>query len=263
MTWLRTLRTLAALGALPLAACGGDAFSLAMDGGPTSGGPSSGIGSGASSGTARSGSTSGRSSGAPSGSSSGAGSGTSSGSASGASSGAGASGSSSGAPDAGGGLVCPAAAPNPGSTCLQVGFSCEYGTSPNLACNQHAQCGANGWAYPFHTACPLGLCPASYDLTPAGGACNPDGLTCGYLRGTCNCSPPSGPLMVRPDGGAVGSQWQCRLATPGCHSPRPNLGTPCTEEGRSCDYGSCLHEGIVLQCKGGVWQEGPMPPCPL
>ncbi len=237
MTLLRTLLIVAALGALPLAGCGGDAFSLAADGGASGSGVSSGSGSGASSGST-------------------------SGSTSGTSSGSGASGSSSGAPDAGGGFVCPATAPNPGTMCPRVGFDCEYGTSPNRACNQLARCTANGWTYPFHASCPMGMCLTTYDQTQTAGACNADGLTCAYPKGTCICGPPPGPA-VRLDGGASGSQWQCRPATLSCHSPRPNVGTPCSEEGRSCDYGSCTIDGIVLQCRGGVWQEAPPTPCPL
>ena len=261
MTLLRTLRIVAALGALPLAGCGGDAFSLAMDAGAN--------GSGASSGSAKSGSasgdSSGDSSGARSGASSGAASGASSGSMSGTSSGessSGGSGSSSGAPDAGGGVVCPATAPNPGNMCPRVGFVCEYGTSPNRACNQFAHCAAAGWDYPIHSTCPTGTCPGTYDAIQAGSPCSPDGFTCGYVRGTCICATPSGPV-VRLDGGTLGPTWQCRLATPSCHSPRPNVGAPCLEEGRTCDYGNCLPpDGILLQCTSGNWQEGHMP-CPL
>jgi len=205
----------------------------------------------------------GASSGSGSGSMSGSGSGTGSGSASGTSSGSGASGSSSGAPDAGGGFVCPAIVPNAGSTCPHVAFDCEYGTSPNLACNQLAHCAAYGWTYLLHGSCPVGMCLATYDQTQAAGACNADGLTCAYLSGTCICGTPPGPA-VRLDGGASGALWVCRPATPSCHSPRPSIGTPCSEEGRSCDYGSCMSPpGVVLLCRGGVWQEGPSPPCPL
>jgi hypothetical protein len=263
MTLLRTLRIVAALGALPLAGCGGDAFSLAADAGASGSaksGAASGTSSGASSGAASAGS-SGTSSGASSGAASAGSSGTSSGTSSGSSSGTAPSGSSSGAPDAGGGLVCPASAPNPGSACPRVGFDCEYGTSPNLACNQLARCVAAGWSYPLHPTCPMGTCAGTYDAIQAGSACSPDGLTCAYPKGTCICATPSGPV-VRLDGG--GAQWQCRPSTLACRSPRPNVGTPCTEEGRTCDYGSCISPpGVVLQCRSAVWQEGPSPPCPL
>jgi hypothetical protein len=261
MTLLRTLWVVAALGALPLAGCGGDAFSLAIDAGAG--------GSGASSGSAKSGSTSGVSTGAASGAATGASSGAASGVASGSSgtstgssTGSAAGGSSSGAPDAGGGVVCPASAPNPGSMCPRVGLDCEYGTSPNRVCNQIAQCKATGWIYTSHPACPMGSCAVTYEQTPPGGACNPDGLTCAYPKGTCICSPPAGPVVLRLDGGLVGAQWDCRAATIPCHSPRPNVGMPCSEDTRICDYGGCLTDGIVLQCRSGLWQES-APICPL
>jgi hypothetical protein len=263
MTLLRTLRIAAALGFLALAGCS-EAFSLAPDAG-ASGGVSSGTKRGSTG--ASSGAASGNSSGAESGTSSGAASGTSSGSmsgtSSGASSGSAPSGSSSGAPDAGAGLVCPALLPNPGDACPRNGFDCEYGTSPNRACNQFAHCVAGAWSYPIHSTCPTGTCPLTYDAILAGSPCTTGGFTCGYAKGTCICAMPSGPAIVRLDGGLGGPTWQCRPATLSCRSPRPNVGAPCSEEGHMCDYGGCLSppDGIVLQCSSGVWQEI-RPPCP-
>ena len=89
------------------------------------------------------------------------------------------------------------------------------------------------------------MCPNTYGDVPKGQACSPLGLDCAYAQGQCNCAdtvPASGPTPV----------WQCSTPAAGCPDPRPRIGSSCTQEGLSCDYGACTG-GVELQCTGGVW----------
>jgi hypothetical protein len=238
----------------------------------TSGAPSSGAsggasgGSGSSTGLSESGSGSGGSGGGSgsagagsSGGASGATRGSSaggSGSGSGASGGASGSGSSSGSGsgsadgDASTNPSCPVDVPQDGAPCPRVGFECEYGTSPELACNQLAQCAAAGWTLSPRGACPMGICAPAYADITDGTACNPSGLICAYYQGTCNCAARSGPIV----GGAPLIRWACVPADTACRSPRPDIGSPCSDPGHDCNYGACSG-GIALVCEDGTWQE--------
>jgi hypothetical protein len=155
-------------------------------------------------------------------------------------------------PDAPGpGPQCPPSVPPSGGACPAVGLECEYGTSANPSCDTVAECTSGGWQY-AGTACPVGVCPESYSVASMGGGCTPQGLECGYLQGTCSCTYGfGGPILL--DGG--GPRWICMPLSPGCPSPRPDLGTACTQEGETCDYGACTG-GVVLDCSGGAWKRG-------
>jgi hypothetical protein len=271
---LRSRCVLATL-SLALVQCGGSAF--ATDDSPDGGGGATGSTSGASSGTGASGSggssgtgESGSSSGASSGASTGSASGVSSGSASGASSGSASgsrSGSSSGGSGASGGSdagtsdTCPTAAPPAGSACPKDGLECEYGSSPEEACNKVADCTTGAWAYTASTgdSCVTSSCPVTYDRITDGAHCDSAGATCAYPAGTCTCGS-SGPLLVSIDGSVGGPTWHCQPATVACPSPRPDIGTPCSGV-QSCNYGACAG-GIALECTDGIWQQT-FTPCPL
>jgi len=205
-------------------ACGGSTFvGTVGDGGADGSGSSSG-GSGGSGG-----------------SSGGSGSSSSSGG-SGSSSSSGGSGSSSGGST---GVSCPATQPIGGTTCPMIGLECEYGNDPNPSCDQVISCTSTGWSFPSHNACPPGTCPASYSAVPLGKDCTPFGLDCAYAEGQCNCAgtvPVSGPNPV----------WQCSTPAMGCPEPRPRLGSSCTMETLSCDYGSCTG-GVAMKCTNGIW----------
>jgi hypothetical protein len=66
-------------------------------------------------------------------------------------------------------------------------------------------------------------------------------------------------VMIRLDGGS-GATWDCFPATLACRSPRPDIGTPCSNDGQECNYGAC-DGGVALVCKQGRWQEA-LEPCP-
>lgn len=230
-------------------------------GAPASGSSTSGSGSGGRSGSASgsgtaTGSSGGSSGMASTGSSAGGSSGGGSGAGSGASSGTNASGSTSGAGsgstdgDASTNPSCPAAVPQAGDSCPRVGFECEYGTHAELACNQLAECASGGWTLVPRGECPVGVCAPDYADITDGAACDPTGLICAYEDGTCNCATRTGPIV----GGTPFVRWACVAAEAGCRSPRPNIGSACSDAGHECNYGACSG-GIALVCEDGTWQE--------
>jgi hypothetical protein len=234
-----------------LSACGGSAFSVtgAAGSGSSSGSASSGAGSAGHSGTSASGSHDG---GATAGSSSGSDAGSSGSGASGAS-GSSAGASSGSSSDAASPVACPAIEPNAGQGCSKTGLQCEYGVSPDIRCNQVAVCEAAGWTYAAASKCPAAMCPATYEEIVAGDHCLVADETCAYPKGTCICSEDTGG-PVRLIDAAIMTSWVCFDSTLACRSPRPNLGDPCDDEGRKCDYGAC-NGGVALLCTDGLWQE--------
>ncbi len=257
----RALLAFSMVGSVFGGACGGNAFSVASSGasasGNQSGSTTSGVGSGghsgASAGTSDGGST-GASGGSSTGGSTGSGSGSSGAGETGSSSGA--SGSSGSAADAGPAIACPVIAPNAGSICPKVGLECEYGSSPDIRCNQVAVCQAPGWVYDAASKCPAALCPVGYDDIVAGDHCPISGETCAYTKGTCICAADTGGPVRLVDAG-VATNWACFEATLQCRSPRPNIGDACTDDARVCDYGVCSG-GVEIDCTGGLWQDDPM-----
>jgi hypothetical protein len=241
-----------------LCACGGSAFSVTGDAGSgsSSGSASSGAGSAGHSGTSASGS---HDAGGTAGSSSGSEAGSSGSGVSGASgSSAGAAGSSGSSSDAAAPIACPVIDPNAGQECSKPGLQCEYGISPDIRCNQVAVCEAAGWSYAAASKCPVPMCPATYDDIVAGDHCQVPDETCAYPKGTCICSEDTGG-PVRLVDAAIVTSWVCFDSTLACRSPRPNLGDPCADEGRKCDYGAC-NGGVALLCTDGLWQEDPSGP---
>lgn len=279
----RLLQSGCVLAGLVLLRCGGAAFTIGdgADGGAggsgvssgsssgagTSGqmgetGASSGVGPSGSSGSGSAGSAgamSGASAGSSSGTSSGAsgGSGAESGSSSGGSGAA--SGSGSGGSDAGAG-ECPAHAPTANAKCTDNGLECEYGSSPDIDCNQLAECENNLWTYAASGTCTMSTCPATYDKITDSARCDMAGVSCAYPQGTCVCGS-SGPPRVSLDGSTFGPTWSCQPATAACPSPRPDIGTACSTPTQLCNYGSC-EGGIAIECKDGTWQRV-LTACPL
>ncbi len=146
--------------------------------------------------------------------------------------------------------VCPASAPSAGETCTRAGLECEYGSSPNPACNDLWTCSGSTWTHtPHGGACPSpsGTCP-SYATASARGSCSPDSLICAYPQGTCICTDDPGglPTMGGPD-------WFCTATTTGCPATRPALGSACSDPSlKDCDYGQCSG-GVGEACTDGYW----------
>jgi hypothetical protein len=158
----------------------------------------------------------------------------------------------------GGGGPCPSTEPTAGHACSPTDLECQYGDNPNLNCDQLFRCEPEGWVkIAGGGSCPPESdCPASYPGgTTMKATCDESelDLTCSYAQGTCICSDGSLPMPGGPS-------WQCFPATSKCPSPRPKIGSPCSDNGTTCDYGAC-EGGVELQCTGGIWQVVETP-CP-
>jgi hypothetical protein len=161
--------------------------------------------------------------------------------------------------DGGPGPACPATQPAAGAPCTHESLQCEYGASQYPGCDAIVQCSAGYWGTAFGPAgyCPTGPnpegCPAAMgDVDDGGAACTTQGLTCHYALGQCYCGYTFGPPQYQPDGGTY--TWSCDDPGPGCPQPRPRVGSPCTQEGQSCEYFTC---DWAQQCTGGLWQGQP------
>jgi hypothetical protein len=161
---------------------------------------------------------------------------------------------------------CPIKEPTIGENCSPVSLQCEYGGNISTACDAIFLCTATGWstapaATPL-TPCSHGSCPSAYPATSVGTTCDPTGLVCSYPDGTCTCVTPIGPGVSGEVkcSGSTGPCWQCYPSTSGCPSPRPQIGTQCTDFGKMCDYAACAG-GVELECEDGTWKEVPIP-CP-
>jgi hypothetical protein len=93
--------------------------------------------------------------------------------------------------------------------------------------------------------CAPGQCPATYDDVPKNMDCSPQGLDCWYPEGQCNCAMTL-PVSAIP-------RWQCATPAIGCPEPRARIGSACSQEGLSCNYGGCTG-GVEESCKNGYWQ---------
>jgi hypothetical protein len=161
--------------------------------------------------------------------------------------------------DGGPGPACPAIQPAVGAPCTQESLQCEYGASQYPGCDAIMQCSAGFWGTGYGPAgyCPTGpnpdVCPASMnDVSDGGATCSTPGLTCHYSLGGCYCGDIFGPPQPQQDGGTY--TWSCDNPGPGCPQPRPRVGSPCTQEGQSCQYLTCAW---AQQCTGGLWQGQP------
>ncbi|HEX8793897.1 MAG TPA: hypothetical protein VF765_23300 [Polyangiaceae bacterium] len=157
------------------------------------------------------------------------------------------------------GPACPSTQPSEGTPCTRESLECEYGTSQYPGCDVIVQCSGGYWGTEFGAAgyCPTGPnpegCPASMDDVNDGGAtCSTQGLTCHYALGQCYCGDTFGPPVQPQDGGTY--PWSCDDPGPGCPQPRARLGSPCTQEGQTCQYLAC---DWAQQCTGGVWASEP------
>ena len=171
------------------------------------------------------------------------------------------------APDVFAPVLCPPTPAAVGSACAAPEELCEYGGSWWLGCNRVLRCSQGFWQPYYGTGCvPAdagGACPATWDqaVTAAdasAGAC--PAADCQYPEGACECLAGCGGRGQRRFG--IGGVWYCEPATAQCPTPRPDLGTPCSEAGASCSYGLPCGCGEQLSCVHGVWQGYGFPPCP-
>jgi hypothetical protein len=99
------------------------------------------------------------------------------------------------------------------------------------------------------------VCPATFASVPRMTHCTPYGGWCDYAEGRCACTANTGPALLDASAEAI---WICQdPSAPGCPSPRPRLGSTCSQEGLSCDYAACdVPGGTVELCHGGAWIQG-------
>ena len=151
--------------------------------------------------------------------------------------------------------TCPSSAPTDGTDCAGMG-SCEWGGDSHSRCTTVGACYGGKWHITQPTNCGnVKECPMTYAAVAEGSACPlPNGGTCYYDEGACGCYP------CQAEGGMMVTQWKCRpwSSVPGCPSPRPLLGTKCTQEGQVCDYSGCcnISLGSAEVCTKGVWSAG-------
>ncbi len=162
--------------------------------------------------------------------------------------------------DASGG-PCPSVAPGKGSSCAREALECEYGTGNVPGCDTVATCDAGRWTVQAPTTgdqCPSTRpsgCPASFATATLAGHCEPLGLICDYPTGRCACTDGTGPI---PLDASAAARWHCQEPGANCPRPRPPLGSACTSDGESCDYGSCtVPGGSGEACADGLWTTMP------
>ncbi len=162
---------------------------------------------------------------------------------------------------------CPAKRPTENSPCTHPGSSCEYGSSPDIACNATLGCigdslsGQAFWDRRTTGACPIDQCPGEDAGSIDGKPCNvpfsdagppgfADELLCQTLDGLCACT------TGRDGAHAHERRWVCVKPILQCPTDRPLAGHPCPGN-LWCDYGSCkFKHGVLMQCRDGVWLTG-------
>lgn len=153
--------------------------------------------------------------------------------------------------------ACPTSVPSPGAACTDEGVQCEYGDAWwSVGCDTVTQCTSGEWqltqlSYDVCTPEPgpnSGACPATLSAVTQGATCSPNGTTCSYPDGLCQCTEPlGGPVQI--DGGST-PYWSC-IPEPGCPYPRPLLGTTCVASSQTCTYEDC---SFAEFCRNGTWQ---------
>jgi hypothetical protein len=163
--------------------------------------------------------------------------------------------------------VCPGVPPAVGAACDVPNEVCEYGSSWWYVCNTTRRCIAGQWTDPGGSAAECayldaGGCPATWAEAHATDATAPQCpfVSCVYPgEGFCGCGIGCG------GGGAptpaVTGFFMCFEAGAECPEPRPLMGTACTGTA-FCSYGGACGCGQQQSCTDGVWQGGPIPPCP-
>jgi hypothetical protein len=160
-------------------------------------------------------------------------------------------------------VPCPPTEVGENGPCDNEGNVCEYGSSPDPACNTSYRCVQDAdygdyWTEASPPKCPFSCPPSSAivdgapcNIAAYGDAGTPDDaaeLQCATPNGTCACT-------TGPDGAHVHPRtWVCRKPAADCPAVRPLLGALCVGE-HSCDYGACdFKRGSRMTCQDEVWQ---------
>lgn len=175
---------------------------------------------------------------------------------------------------------CPAADPGDGAACTKDGLLCEYGDDFDPRCNQLRVCSGGRYGSPIlfggggkKCGAPPPVvppnpaaCPGSKGAITEGQTCAAKGTACSFDGARCTCGAfcPTAPVErppCDPDAGVTTnccdqsrSEWHCFEGPSFCSKDRPRVGSPCTEEGKSCattEPAEC-GQGLIT-CKDGVW----------
>lgn len=150
--------------------------------------------------------------------------------------------------------VCPVAAPSANTSCARESLQCEYGNDPRRNCHSMATCRGGKWEV-TSAQCPqlpLATCPATRG-DAQGNACNADNAICVYEYGlSCTCTTCPNPYPICQQ--LKTPVWACQAPSSDsdCPNARPNLGTTCAKEKRTCSYGCEPDNNLV--CSSGMWQ---------
>ncbi|MCB9595139.1 MAG: hypothetical protein H6719_20645 [Sandaracinaceae bacterium] len=152
---------------------------------------------------------------------------------------------------------CPATRPDASDACTEEGRVCEYGVR---TCLSVAECVSGAWqvAIPRCPPPPTGGCPATREAASGTACAGDEGASCVYDDGllcTCTSCPVPYPICMVVDPPV----WACEAPNPDMDCPvaQPLLGTECSMEAQTCDYG--CEEGERRVCSGGGWIAGSAP----
>jgi len=158
--------------------------------------------------------------------------------------------------------VCPAKLPAPSAACSREGLVCQFGKDPRRSCRPSASCTGGKWQVSAPKCAPLpkDTCPATR-AAAAGKQCKVKDAYCSYPGDlVCQCTN----CIAYPVAHCSGPlKWKCDVpsADAQCPAGKPNLGAPCSVEGKKCTY-HCGTDG-ARQCKGKVWTRASSHPCPV
>ena len=160
---------------------------------------------------------------------------------------------------------CPASAPQTGVSCATQGLQCTWGTDPRFGCRTESVCTTAGWQTTTPSCSqPPPSCPRTEPVPNTQQCSNAsEGLTCMYGHQAFTCADYNGDLFVIKNGQPEKIWWSGGPQASTCPTSVPNLGSSCTVEGETCNYGGCFHDpanptvhGAKVTCTNGRWQEG-------
>jgi hypothetical protein len=141
--------------------------------------------------------------------------------------------------------LCLAPPPVDGEACIGPVVTCERGSSEFLVCDTYAQCNDSVWRV---QAPETSLCAADTSVCQGSAP---------VVGGPCSQAAANAPGCDTADGmwcycysNASSLSWMCTPHGPGCPSPRPRLGAPCTFDANA----QCSYAGVdIMVCAAGVW----------
>lgn len=97
-------------------------------------------------------------------------------------------------------------------------------------------------------------CPTTYAELAAATSCSIN-AACAYPEGYCTCVGRCSGVAPAPGEPPVTERWSCSRPVDGCPLGIPTAGSACSDEGRTCNYGSCCIQ--LATCRSDRWTVGP------